>query len=126
MISFNKSFIQLEHSNGTFFSPIKSANATNMTSTFQSYRSSCMLSPTESLFHTENKKCKSLLFFSHKPLTLSFTDVPDPIKSCTISNVTAYTVHVSCLAGKDGGIPQQFHVDVSVTTKTALRKGVPF
>ncbi|XP_039431401.1 nephrin [Culex pipiens pallens] len=39
-------------------------------------------------------------------------DVPDPIKSCTISNVTAYTVHVSCLAGKDGGIPQQFHVDI--------------
>lgn len=39
-------------------------------------------------------------------------DVPDPIKSCTISNVTAYTVHVSCIAGKDGGIPQQFHVDI--------------
>ncbi|EAT42917.1 AAEL005560-PA, partial [Aedes aegypti] len=40
------------------------------------------------------------------------TDVPDPIKSCTISNVTAYTVHVSCIAGKDGGIPQQFHIDI--------------
>ncbi|XP_055634568.1 uncharacterized protein LOC129774711 isoform X2 [Toxorhynchites rutilus septentrionalis] len=39
-------------------------------------------------------------------------DVPDPIKSCTISNVTAYTVHVSCVPGKDGGIPQQFHIDV--------------
>lgn len=39
-------------------------------------------------------------------------DVPDPIKSCTISNVTAYTVHVSCIAGKDGGIPQQFHIDI--------------
>ncbi|XP_055603399.1 nephrin [Uranotaenia lowii] len=39
-------------------------------------------------------------------------DVPDPIKSCTVSNVTAYTVHISCIAGKDGGIPQQFHVDI--------------
>uniref|UniRef100_A0A182T9Z3 Ig-like domain-containing protein n=1 Tax=Anopheles maculatus TaxID=74869 RepID=A0A182T9Z3_9DIPT len=38
-------------------------------------------------------------------------DVPDPIKSCTVSNVTAYTVHTSCVAGKDGGIPQQFHID---------------
>ncbi|EAA01472.5 AGAP001925-PA [Anopheles gambiae str. PEST] len=40
--------------------------------------------------------------------------VPDPIKSCTVSNVTAYTVHISCVAGKDGGIPQQFHIDVSM------------
>ncbi|XP_061499892.1 nephrin [Anopheles gambiae] len=53
-------------------------------------------------------------------------DVPDPIKSCTVSNVTAYTVHISCVAGKDGGIPQQFHIDVFEESKRKLLQSVSF
>uniref|UniRef100_A0A1S4GDZ3 Sidestep protein n=1 Tax=Anopheles gambiae TaxID=7165 RepID=A0A1S4GDZ3_ANOGA len=53
-------------------------------------------------------------------------DVPDPIKSCTVSNVTAYTVHISCVAGKDGGIPQQFHIDVFEESKRKLLQSVSY
>uniref|UniRef100_A0A182PKC6 Ig-like domain-containing protein n=1 Tax=Anopheles epiroticus TaxID=199890 RepID=A0A182PKC6_9DIPT len=55
-----------------------------------------------------------------------FSDVPDPIKSCTVSNVTAYTVHISCIAGKDGGIPQQFHIDVFEESKRKLLQSVSY
>uniref|UniRef100_A0AAG5CY02 Sidestep protein n=1 Tax=Anopheles atroparvus TaxID=41427 RepID=A0AAG5CY02_ANOAO len=53
-------------------------------------------------------------------------DVPDPIKSCTVSNVTAYTVHISCIAGKDGGIPQQFHIDVFEESKRKLLQSISY
>ncbi|ETN58361.1 sidestep protein [Anopheles darlingi] len=53
-------------------------------------------------------------------------DVPDPIKSCTVSNVTAYTVHISCVAGKDGGIPQQFHIDVFEESKRKLLQSISY
>ncbi|XP_052863108.1 hemicentin-2-like [Anopheles cruzii] len=53
-------------------------------------------------------------------------DVPDPIKSCTVSNVTAYTVHISCIAGKDGGIPQQFHLDVFEESKRKLLQSISY
>ncbi|GAB0086941.1 hypothetical protein DMENIID0001_011680 [Sergentomyia squamirostris] len=39
-------------------------------------------------------------------------ELPDPVKNCTAFNATANSVQVSCVAGRDGGIPQQFHVDI--------------
>ncbi|XP_055706645.1 uncharacterized protein LOC129803854 isoform X2 [Phlebotomus papatasi] len=48
-------------------------------------------------------------------------ELPDPVKNCTAFNVTANSVQVSCLAGRDGGIPQQFHVEIiDKSTNTVL------
>lgn len=39
-------------------------------------------------------------------------DVPDAVRNCTGFNVTANSVQISCIAGKDGGIQQYFHVEI--------------
>lgn len=39
-------------------------------------------------------------------------EIPDPVRNCTVSNVTAYSVHVVCEPGRDGGIQQYFNIDV--------------
>lgn len=49
------------------------------------------------------------------------TELPDPVKNCTAFNITSSSLQVQCLAGKNGGIPQQFHVEVvELTTKELL------
>ncbi|XP_059609040.1 hemicentin-1 [Phlebotomus argentipes] len=48
-------------------------------------------------------------------------ELPDPVKNCTAFNATANSVQVSCLPGRDGGIPQQFHVEIiDKSTNTVL------
>lgn len=38
-------------------------------------------------------------------------EFPDPVTNCSAFNATANTVCVACVAGKDGGIQQQFYVE---------------
>lgn len=40
-------------------------------------------------------------------------DIPDPVRNCSASNSTANSIHISCQPGKDGGIQQYFHVEIS-------------
>ena len=37
---------------------------------------------------------------------------PDPVKNCTISNVTSSSFQISCTPGFNGGLPQNFTVEV--------------
>lgn len=39
-------------------------------------------------------------------------EVPDPVRNCSASNTSASSVHISCIAGQNGGIQQFFHVEV--------------
>lgn len=39
-------------------------------------------------------------------------DIPDAVRNCTSFNVTANSVQISCIPGKDGGIQQYFHVEI--------------
>lgn len=39
-------------------------------------------------------------------------EIPDPVRNCSVSNVTAYSVHIICEPGRDGGIQQYFNIDV--------------
>ena len=38
---------------------------------------------------------------------------PDPVHNCTAHNVTAEAVQITCAAGYDGGLPQQFHIEIA-------------
>lgn len=39
-------------------------------------------------------------------------EIPDPVRNCSVSNATAYSVHIACQPGRDGGIQQLFKIDV--------------
>lgn len=39
-------------------------------------------------------------------------EIPDPVRNCTVSNTTANSMHIACEAGRDGGIQQNFNIDV--------------
>lgn len=48
-------------------------------------------------------------------------ELPDSVRNCSAFNASSNSVQISCIAGKDGGIPQQFHVEViDLTTRTLL------
>lgn len=38
---------------------------------------------------------------------------PDPLTDCMATNITSYAVRISCIPGYDGGLPQQFQIDVT-------------
>lgn len=54
------------------------------------------------------------------------TELPDPVKNCTAFNITSSSLQVQCLAGKNGGIPQQFHVEVVEQQSRELLVNVSF
>lgn len=54
------------------------------------------------------------------------SELPDPVKNCTAFNVTSSSLQVQCLAGKNGGIPQQFHVEVVDLSSKELLVNVSF
>ena len=40
-------------------------------------------------------------------------DKPDPVTNCSADNVTTETVQITCVAGYDGGLTQQFLIEVA-------------
>ncbi|XP_076310581.1 uncharacterized protein LOC143225317 [Tachypleus tridentatus] len=44
--------------------------------------------------------------------SLVFISPPEPLKNCTISNTTAESIHLECVAGYDGGLQQYFFLEV--------------
>lgn len=55
-------------------------------------------------FHYQRNKCHTVWS--------GFAGVPDPPHNCSITNRSQSWVHVSCKAGFDGGLPQQFTAEV--------------
>ena len=58
----------------------------------------------------------------HKPCVFHIIAAgkPDPVKNCTISNVTSMSFQISCAPGFNGGLPQNFSIQV-VENETALK-----
>lgn len=70
-----------------------------------------------------------LIYMNMSRLTMIFfflAELPDPVKNCTAFNVTSSSLQVQCLAGKNGGIPQQFHVEVVDLSSKELLVNVSF
>lgn len=43
-------------------------------------------------------------------------EIPDPVRNCTVSNTTANSLYIACEPGRDGGIQQNFNIDIFDTT----------
>lgn len=52
------------------------------------------------------------------------TGKPDPLRNCTILNQTAESLNVECIDGFDGGIPQEFIMEVHDTLSRKLVSNV--
>lgn len=39
-------------------------------------------------------------------------EIPDPVRNCSVSNTTSNSLNIFCEPGRDGGIQQNFNVDV--------------
>lgn len=53
-------------------------------------------------------------------------EIPDAVRNCSASNSTANSIQISCLAGKDGGIQQYFHVEISEEHSRTILYNVSF
>ncbi|XP_046401611.1 B-cell receptor CD22-like [Ischnura elegans] len=49
---------------------------------------------------------------------------PFPLQNCTVSNLTSDSLHVDCLEGFDGGLPQHFLMELLEMPSAALRLNV--
>ena len=45
---------------------------------------------------------------------------PEPVKDCAVKSVTMDFIHVTCLAGFDGGLSQYFHIQMIDSFGTAV------
>ncbi|KAG8228131.1 hypothetical protein J437_LFUL000133 [Ladona fulva] len=49
---------------------------------------------------------------------------PFPLQNCSVSNLTSESLHVDCLEGFDGGLPQHFLMELIEVPSAVLRYNV--
>lgn len=57
---------------------------------------------------------------------LMAAEIPDPVRNCTSYNATANSIQINCIAGKDGGIQQYFHVEIIEDNRRTLLYNITF
>lgn len=57
---------------------------------------------------------------------LMAAEIPDSVRNCTSYNATANSIQINCIAGKDGGIQQYFHIEIIEDNRRTLLYNITF